>query len=410
MTTNRSRIHLFWNRTQATESFRSGVCLHGHTNHSRESLKMIPYYALRIPVFREMVKKEMARYAVANGHDLDFGRAFWTPPLSPLQAFRAESRQIVDDLSLEPIVSLSDHDDIEASLELRSHAAGADQPISFEWTVPYGPQFSHYFHLGIHNLPARKARAIFDDLNAYTRQPQKHSLQERLEALDADPSILIVLNHPLWNQTNVADCEHLSFLDHFLSRCGRWIHAIELNGLRAWKENQGVIKLARDRSFTLVSGGDRHGCEPGAVLNLTRSESFSEFVEEVRGDGFSELLVMPQYQLPIRLRQMQTIWDSLRTYPSHQDDRREWVDRIYWIDQDGAERRLSQYWPRGGPWLSKAFVGFMLSLERPLLRPALHRMLQDGREIRSSAEWFSLEALPLATKPRRRWTFRRSAA
>jgi hypothetical protein len=33
---------------------------------------------------------------------------------------------------------------------------------------------------------------------------------------------------------------------------------------------------------TIISGGDRHGCEPSAVLNLTNAKTFSEFIDEIR--------------------------------------------------------------------------------------------------------------------------------
>jgi len=52
-------------------------------------------------------------------------------------------RQIAN-LGLRPLVSLTDHDNIDAGLALE------DEPISVEWTVPYERSI---VHLGIHNLP-----------------------------------------------------------------------------------------------------------------------------------------------------------------------------------------------------------------------------------------------------------------
>ncbi len=37
-----------------------------------------------------------------------------------------------------------------------------------------------------------------------------------------------------------------------------------------------------DVETPVISGGDRHGCEPNGVINLTAARTFSEFAQEVR--------------------------------------------------------------------------------------------------------------------------------
>jgi hypothetical protein len=67
-----------------------------------------------------------------------------------------------------------------------------------------------------------------------------------------------------------------------------------------------VTQLASSFRLPLISGGDRHGREPNACVNLTNAASFPEFVEEVRNDGWSDVLFMPQYREPSKLRILQT--------------------------------------------------------------------------------------------------------
>jgi len=87
-----------------------------------------------------------------------FSRAYWTPPLTPASAMRVERTQI-ENLGLRPLVSLTDHDNIDAGLALK------DEPISVEWTVPYERSV---LHLGIHNLPVDSARSWISVMAAYT--------------------------------------------------------------------------------------------------------------------------------------------------------------------------------------------------------------------------------------------------
>jgi hypothetical protein len=88
----------------------------------------------------------------------------------------------------------------------------------------------------------------------------------------------------------------INFLvNEFLLKNGNYLHALELNGLRNWDENRAVRRLAEQWNMLLISGGDRHGVEPNANLNLTNATSFTEFVHEVRREKKSDMLFMPQY-------------------------------------------------------------------------------------------------------------------
>jgi len=141
-----SRVSLFWDQPAAVDGFSTAVCLHGHTMHSEECLSFLPRYLHGVPGISRIVRG----YQRGPRPAVDFSRAYWTPPLTPASALRLERRQIAN-LSLRPLVSLTDHDNIDAGLALE------DEPISVEWTVPYERSM---LHLGIHNLPPHSARSV----------------------------------------------------------------------------------------------------------------------------------------------------------------------------------------------------------------------------------------------------------
>src|SRR5436190_10430699 len=106
-------------------------------------------------------------------------------------------------------------------------------------------------------------------MNAYMRSPNVCDLPALLSEFAAHPGVLLVLNHPFWLEEGVSRTDHDHSLPIFLRDCGGWIHAFELNGTPPWPENADAIELARAHSRPVISGGDRHGCEPAACLNLT---------------------------------------------------------------------------------------------------------------------------------------------
>src|SRR5215510_16205574 len=93
--------------------FRTGVSLHCHTQHSKEVLDFIPYYAERIPFVAKRFKKKTDAYLAKHGVEIDFASAYWTPPVSARQVYDAEREQIERTLDAKAIVSITDHDTIE---------------------------------------------------------------------------------------------------------------------------------------------------------------------------------------------------------------------------------------------------------------------------------------------------------
>ena len=111
-----------WRNPQITKTFRSGVSLHSHTNRSRETLKFLALLGSRYGLMRQLMSRLEQRAQVNHGMQVDYGLSYWTPPADPRLAIDIESAQI-EGLGLTPMVSLTDHDGIEACLS--SEAASA---------------------------------------------------------------------------------------------------------------------------------------------------------------------------------------------------------------------------------------------------------------------------------------------
>src|ERR1700689_869572 len=271
-----SRISYLWNNERAANGFASGVSLHSHTNRSKETLDFIVKLAHEYRCFSGIMAREEQRCRQKHRLQVNYGRSYWTPPLKPRLAFDLESQQIAESLQLQPLVSITDHDDIQAPMLLRTVASARHIPVSVEWTTPFGKDQA--FHLGIHNLPSATGAEWMREFEAFTANPSDVRLTEMLSALHELPNVLIVFNHPHWDLYKVGQELHEQRLEEFLTQNSGFIHAVELNGLRNWEENRLVKRLAARWNKLLISGGDRHGLEPNPNVNLTQATSFNEFV------------------------------------------------------------------------------------------------------------------------------------
>jgi hypothetical protein len=372
---NRTSLHFLWKDRGAAEGFRSAVSLHGHTHHSWENLRFLHSFRLPLPVIPAALRLAGWHHRRATGRKMELERVLWTPPLAPREAYAVEAGQIRS-LGPQPIVSLTDHDDIEGGLAARRSFPERAAPVSFEWTIPFGATF---FHLGVHNLPAGAARGMAADMYRYTAQPEPARLAELLEMLDEREDILVVLNHPLWDEAGIGAGNHRTAVAALVSGYGKWIHALELNGLRSREENHETLELARVSKLPAISGGDRHGLEPNANLNLTQAASFAEFAAEIRRDGLSRVLFMPQYREPLRLRWFETVKDIVRCHPGI--ERRRWVDRFFYECEDGVRRPLAELWPNEGPALLRSFFAMLQLSESHSLRAALRWAIADPAEM-----------------------------
>src|ERR1022692_323081 len=250
-----STISYLWRDRDASKGFRTGVSLHSHTNQSKETLNFLANFGNQYPWMRPLFNRLERRSAENHGMPVNYAASYWTPPMTPKLAFDLESRQI-EDLGVAPMVSITDHDNIKAPMLLRSVPSARQIPVSVEWTAPYGRQS---FHLGIHNLPSARATEWMATLADYTANPGDERLTEILVALNAEPDVLVIFNHPLWDLYMVGREKHDFLVNEFLQKNGAYLHALELNGLRDWDENRAVRWLAEEWDMLLISGGDQIG-------------------------------------------------------------------------------------------------------------------------------------------------------
>ena len=374
-----STISYLWRDTNATQDFRSGVSLHSHTNQSSETLAFLAKIGTQFPVIRPLMARLERQSESKHGLRINYTASYWTPPMTPKLAFDLESRQI-EKLELAPMVSITDHDNIKAPMLLRTIASARQIPVSVEWTVPRGEQS---FHLGVHNLPSARARDWMATLAEFTAKPSDARLTEILIALDDEPDVLVIFNHPSWDLYEIGREKHKFQVNEFLQKYGAYLHALELNGLRNWDENRATRRLAEAWKMVMISGGDRHGVEPNASINLTNAASFTEFVHVIRREKKSDVLFMPQYAEPWKLRMLQSTIDAVRNYPEFPPGSRTWDERIYHPDAYGVARPLSELWPDGSaPWELNWGIRLVQLMGRRLVSGSLRMVWSETHELR----------------------------
>ncbi len=376
-----SRISCLWKQPDAAAHYRAAVSLHSHTNRSKENLGFIQEFAERSRLLDWALKRQYRRSPLP----VDLTRAYWTPPLTPKLAYEAEINQIENRLGLEGLVAITDHDNIEAPTLLRLVEESRQIPFSFEWSVPYGDAM---FHLGIHNLPSNRAQEMVNELEAYTKDPSSRKVSDLIAMLDQLPEVLVIFNHPLWDLRCIGKRRFLPILEKFLQENVQFLHAFELNATRGWKENNRVLELADRWQRLVISGGDRHGCEPSGGLNLTCARTFAEFIQEVRQGQQSHVLFMPQYAESLCMRTTQTLLDVIRDYPEYAAGSQRWDDRVFHPNLaagDNLDRPVSSYWNAPPAILRRIFSAIRL-LEKPGVRGALARVLPGKTDLELKSE------------------------
>ncbi|MGA7523288.1 MAG: hypothetical protein WBW84_12600 [Acidobacteriaceae bacterium] len=374
------RISCLWKEPDAIRDSSTGVSLHSHTNQSKETLDFLANLGNQYPLLRPMLRRYERLSRERHNTPIDYAAAYWTPPLTPRLAFDLESGQIAK-LELMPLVSITDHDTIAAPMLLRTVASARHIPVSVEWSAPFGGDQS--FHLGIHNLPSDTGAFWMKTFAEYTAHPSEARLTEILAALNDLPNVLIVFNHPVWDLYLIGAERAAQRVQEFLTQNHAFIHALELNGLRHWGENRAVKSLARQWNKLLISGGDRHGLEPNANVNLSRASSFTEFVHEIRYEGRSHVLFLPQYAQPWKHRILESTLDAIRDYPEFPLGSRTWDERVWHPDAAGVVRPVSELWPSGiaPAWITMIIRAVRLMGSRPV-SDGLRLAWSESRELR----------------------------
>lgn len=369
-----SRVHYLIREPDAGRPFSTAVSLHSHTMHSKESMTFVERLTCKSKWFSVFIDNQLRRYS-ENPEEASLAkevrRMWWTSPLSANQAYQVEKRQIDDKLGLSAMVSITDHDNIDAPLKLQALADNLAAPISVEWTTPYRET---YYHMGVHNLHPQWAREMMTRMETFTASPDEKTLGDMFHELHSHPDVLIVLNHPYWDQPAIGSAPHEKLLRQFAGRYRDVIDAFEINGLRSWKENRKTLRMATEIGMPLISGGDRHGREPNAVLNLTNATTFAEFAEEIRGGAESHLLVMPQFHDPLAVRILHGVWDVLEEHPEHAEGRVRWSQRVYRRAYDEQVYSFDHFFRNGEPLLMRQILKVARFMASQRLRPAWQKV------------------------------------
>ncbi|MBN2241622.1 MAG: hypothetical protein JW793_02950 [Acidobacteria bacterium] len=360
--------HSFADSTALLKCCQSAVSLHGHTLYSRESIHFLLSLSGRSPTLSRLIERKILDHWNETGERIDFNRVHWTPPVLPSTLFVQEANQITQNLGLNPLVSITDHDCTDGCIELNRPGSGLKVPVSLEWTVPFE---GGRFHIGIHNIPENREKDWSREFREYTENPVPNHLKEILAGLNSLPQTLLVLNHPLWDIADVGQKQHECILENFWNECGSRIHAIEFNGFRSPEENKKVLAMGRELDVPVVSGGDRHGRQANTVLNLTRAETFSDFVREIRDRRHSALFTMPSHHEPLLARTIETAEEAIRKYPKSCGNPRVWTDRVFVETELKGVQPLSTYWRSGGPWWLRSAMSIVRLIGCPQIRPAL---------------------------------------
>jgi hypothetical protein len=133
----------------------------------------------------------------------------------------------------------------------------------------------------------------------------------------------------------------------------------------------------------LISGGDRHGVEPNANINLSNAENFTEFVHEIRRERKSNVLFMPQYAEPWKHRLLQSTIDAIRNYPEFPPGSRNWDERAYHPDINGVVRPLSELWPKkSAPLVLRTMIAMVQLLGKAPVAGGLRIAWSETQQIR----------------------------
>ena len=132
----------------------------------------------------------------------------------------------------------------------------------------------------------------------------------------------------------------------------------------------------------LISGGDRHGVEPNANINLTNAASFSEFVHECGGKE-EQCAFYAAVCRALEAADSPVGIDALRHYPEFPPGSRTWDERFYHPDANGVARPLSELWPGGTPpWPLRLGVRLVQLGGRSLVSGGLRIVWSDSQQMR----------------------------
>ena len=252
----------------------------------------------------------------------------------------------------------------------------------------------------MHHLDPARAVEIMDELARFTADPQ----EERLCDLMACAAQLSRhAHHPESSLLQLREGGSHAALGDLAAVPGTYaalgFTPSKSTGCVRGTRTRRVPPLAEEWDLPVISGGDRHGCRPNTMLNLSAAASWGEFVDDVRNSRPLDVLVLPAYEEPVRFRELATAGDVLRRYPDFPYGRRRFTDRI-WADVDGYSwHPLSFYLDggRGTPLWLLPIVGTVLFLSHDRVRPVLRKVFAARGEYDRHTSQLRPEFASLAT-------------
>ncbi|HET6267339.1 MAG TPA: hypothetical protein VFG11_06435, partial [Acidobacteriota bacterium] len=131
---NRNQNIFVFDKDFASLGQKTAVSLHCHTQHSKEKLNFLPHYIKKTGMFSSFLQRKMEDYAARKKRAIDFDTGYWLPPMSPREVYNSEVQEIREKLGVHAVVSITDHDDVDAG-QLLNVIGIHDAPVSTEWTV-----------------------------------------------------------------------------------------------------------------------------------------------------------------------------------------------------------------------------------------------------------------------------------
>ena len=239
-----SSISYLWRDQKAPRGFRTGVSLHSHTNQSQETLDFLANFGNQYPLTRPLMSR-LERRSEADSRDahqlcgqlLDAADDPQAGLRSGKQPDR-EARPGADGLHHRPRQYQGAH--------AAAHGSQRAPAFRSRWSGARPTAACSRSTSAFTTCPAPGDRVDGRPSTDFTANPSDARLTEILAALDKEPNVLVVFNHPMWDLYMIGKEKHEFLVNEFLQKNGAFLHALELNGLRHWDENRAVRRLARN--------------------------------------------------------------------------------------------------------------------------------------------------------------------
>jgi hypothetical protein len=114
-----------------------------------------------------------------------------------------------------------------------------------------------------------------------------------------------------------------------------------------------------------------------SAARFSHATSFSEFVDEIRRDRRSHVVILPAY-LDHGLREVDAVSDILGAHPALQPEHRHWSQRVFVTTEDGEVLPLSEAWSGAPPYWMSGFVQMLRIVTAAPARSVVRLALAGG--------------------------------